>query len=98
MNLNFRHSIRFKIASIVFLTTLVTILISWYISNYFIQQFYVSHTQNMLVTTYNSCKAFFADEDNLNRLKNGELSSLYEEFDNPAGAKVYVINPRFFNI
>ncbi len=98
MNFNFRHSIRFKIASIVFLTTLVTIFISWYISNYFIQQFYISHTQNMLVTTYKSCNEFFNDEDNLSKLKNGELSSLYEEFDNPAGAKIYVINPRFFTV
>jgi len=76
MNYRFRHSIRFKIAIIVFLTTFVTIFISWSLSNHFIEQFFISHTKNTLIQTYNSCNEFFSDEDNTKKLKNGEMESL----------------------
>ncbi len=98
MNYRFRHSIRFKIAIIVFLTTLVTILISWSISNHFIEQFFITHTKNTLIQTYNSCNEFFAVESNNKKLKNEEIRSLYGYIDNPSGSTIFIINPKNYNI
>ena len=58
------NSIRLKITVIVFFSTLFTMLISWTISYYFIDKFYVSHTKNSLVSTYAACNEFFNDLDN----------------------------------
>ena len=71
MDTKFRHSIRFKIAVIVFVTTLFTIFISWYLSNHFIEQFYVTHSKNMLVQTYESCDNFFSQKENSKNLGHG---------------------------
>ena len=98
MNYRFRHSIRFKIAIIVFLTTLVTILISWSISNHFIEQFFITHTKNTLIQTYNSCNEFFTDEGNTKKLKNEEIESLYGYIDNPSGSTIFIVNPKNFNV
>ncbi|SEQ55676.1 Signal transduction histidine kinase [Lachnospiraceae bacterium NE2001] len=98
MNYRFRHSIRFKIATIVFLTTLVTILISWSISNHFIEQFFITHTNNMLIQTYNSANEFFNDEVNTKQLKNDEIESLYGYIDNPSSSAIFVINPKNYRI
>ena len=98
MNYRFRHSIRFKIATIVFLTTLVTILISWSISNHFIEQFFITHTNNMLIQTYNSCNEFFMDEENTKKLKKEEIESLYGYIDNPSNAAIFVVNPKNYHI
>lgn len=98
MNYRFRHSIRFKIATIVFLATLVTILISWSISNHFIEQFFITHTNNMLIQTYNSCNEFFMDEDNTKKLKKEEIESLYGYIDNPSNAAVFVVSPKNYHI
>ena len=55
--LRIKNSIRLKIAVIVFFSTLLTILISWSISNHFIAKYYVSHTKSLLVETYKSCNS-----------------------------------------
>ena len=74
--MRFRNSIRLKIAILVFFTTLITILISWSISNHFIEKFYVAHTMNALVKTYRSCNEFFSDEKNIEELENEKIVSL----------------------
>ena len=74
--MRFKHSIRFKIAILVFFTTLITILISWSISNHFIEKFYVAHTMNALRNTYESCNEFFGDEKNIKALDDEEIVSM----------------------
>ena len=98
MEFSFRHSIRFKIAIIVFVSTLVTILISWSISNHFIEQFYVTHTRNSLVTTFNSCNEFFDDSKNIISMDNDEIVGLHGYIQNPANASVFIINPKNFKV
>lgn len=98
MTTRFGRSIRFKITIIVFLTTLFTITISWSLSYVFIEQFYVTHTKNMLIQTYNSCNEFFSDEDNIAALNNGEIVSLYGYINNPSNATVFVIEPKRFKV
>ena len=98
MKIEFKHSIRFKIAIIVFLTTLLTILISWALSNHFIERFYVSHTKNMLVETYKSCNEFFQDEENILKLENEEIVSLDGYIENQTSASIYVISPDNFRV
>ena len=98
MKIEFKHSIRFKIAIIVFLTTLLTILISWALSNHFIERFYVSHTKNMLVETYKSCNEFFKNSDNILKLENEEIVSLDGYIANQTSASIYVISPDNFRV
>ena len=98
MRIRFKHSIRFKIAIIVFVTTLLTILISWALSNHFIERFYVSHTKNMLVETYKSCNTFFQNTDNILKLENDEIVSLDGYIENQTGASIYAISPDNFRV
>ena len=84
MNSRFRQSIRFKIAIMVFIVTLITIVISWTLSNRFIDQFYITHTKNMLVQTYNSCNNFINDDESILLIKNNEIESLYGYIENPS--------------
>ena len=98
MEIRFKHSIRFKIAIIVFVTTLLTILISWALSNHFIERFYVSHTKNMLVETYKSCNEFFTNKDNILALENEEIVSLDGYVDNQTSASIYAISPDNFRV
>ena len=93
-----RNSIRLKIATIVFLTTLFTILVAWSISSQFIEKFFVTHTNNSLLTTYRSCNEFFCDTDNLRAIKRQEIITLYGYIDNPLSASIYVIDPRSFDV
>ena len=74
--MRFKNSIRFKIAILVFVTTFITILISWTISNHFIERFYVAHTMNALSATYRSCNEFFNDEENVKALEKERIVSL----------------------
>ncbi len=92
------NSIRLKITVIVFFSTLLTIIISWSISNHFIEQFYISHTKNSLVHTYESCNEFFSDPDNIRAIEREEIVSLYGYVDNPASASIYVIDPKDFRV
>ena len=94
----FRYTFRFKIALIVFLSTIVTILLSWVISEKFIERWYVAHTKASLVETYNSCNEFFQSDDNIRRLNNETISSLYGYVENNSGATIFVINPFEFNV
>ncbi len=94
MDFSFRHSIRFKIAIIVFLSTVVTIFISWSVSNHFIEQFYISHTRNSLITTFRSCNEFFEDEKNAISMNNDEIIGLQGYIQNPANASVFIVNPK----
>ena len=98
MNSRFRQSIRFKIAIVVFIVTLITIVISWTLSNRFIDQFYITHTKNMLVQTYNSCNNFINDDESILLIKNNEIESLYGYIENPSGASVFIIDPKDFDI
>ena len=91
-------SLRLKITVIVFFSTLLTIIISWSISNHFIEQFYISHTKNSLVHTYDSCNEFFSDASNIRAIEREEIVSLYGYVDNPANAAIYVIDPKNFNV
>ena len=92
------HSIRLKIAIIVFLSTVLTIVISWSISTHFIEQFYVTHTTNSLIKTYKSCNEFFMIEGNVRALEEEEIISLYGYVDNPVSASIYVIDPEDFRV
>ena len=96
--MRFKHSIRFKIAILVFFTTLITILISWSISNHFIEKFYVAHTMNALRNTYESCNEFFGDEKNIKALDDEEIVSLYGYVENQSSAAIYIINPEKFKV
>ena len=96
--LRISNSIRLKISVIVFFSTLITILISWSISSHFIEQFYVTHTKNSLVSTYESCNEFFNDVENLRALKRDKIVSLYGYIENPASASIYVIDPTNFKV
>ena len=96
--LRIKNSIRLKIAVIVFFSTLLTILISWSISNHFIAKYYVSHTKSLLVETYKSCNDFFSDVDRLEAINNDEIVSLYGYVENQTGASIYVIDPRDFKV
>ncbi|MBR6404241.1 MAG: HAMP domain-containing protein [Eubacterium sp.] len=80
------------------MTTLITILISWSISNHFIEKFYVAHTMNALRSTYESCNEFFGDKENIKALDKEEIVSLYGYVENQAGAAIYVINPDEFTV
>ena len=91
--MRFRNSIRLEIAILVFFTTLITILISWSISNHFIEKFYVAHTMNALVKTYRSCNEFFSDEKNIEELENEKIVSLNGYVVNSENAAIFVINP-----
>ncbi len=98
MDTKFRHSIRFKIAIIVFVTTLITIFISWYLSNHFIEQFYVTHTKNMLVQTFNSCNEFFEDKENTELLKDGDIDGLYGNVDNPLSCSIFILDKKNYKV
>lgn len=95
---HFRYTFRFKIALIVFVSTIVTILLAWVISERFIERWYVAHTKASLVETYNSCNEFFQSEENIRRLNNGTISSLYGYVENEASASIFVINPFEFGV
>ena len=98
MGFKIKHSIRFKIAILVFSTTLCTILISWAVSNHFIERFYVSHTKSELIATYKSCNEFFSKEENILALENEEIVSLYGYVENQTSASIYVISPDNFRV
>ena len=92
------NSIRLKITVIVFFSTLFTMLISWTISYYFIDKFYVSHTKNSLISTYTSCNDFFNDKENVKAVQRGKIESIYGYVENPTGATIYIIDPKYFKI
>lgn len=96
--MRFKNSIRFKIAILVFFTTLITILISWTISNHFIERFYVAHTMNALSATYRSCNEFFNDEANVKALEKERIVSLDGYVVNSENAAIFVINPKKFDL
>ncbi|MBO4864071.1 MAG: HAMP domain-containing protein [Eubacterium sp.] len=96
--LRISHSIRLKISVIVLFSTFLTILISWSVSSHFIEQFYVTHTKNSLVSTYESCNEFFNDVENVRNLKRDKIVSLYGYIENPASASIYVIDPQNFKV
>ena len=98
MDFNFRHSIRFKIAIIVFLSTLVTVFVSWTISNHFIEQFYVSHTRTSLIATYNSCNELFEEYANDNNEDSEDLATVHGYVRNPANASIFLINPKTYKV
>ena len=94
----FRYTFRFKIALIVFISTIVTILLAWVISEKFIERWYVAHTKASLIETYNSCNDFFESDENIRRLNNETISSLYGYVENNSGATIFVINPYEFRV
>ncbi|MCR5214515.1 MAG: HAMP domain-containing histidine kinase [Eubacterium sp.] len=98
MDFSFSHSIRFKIAIIVFLSTIITIFISWSVSNHFIERFFVTHTRNSLITTFRSCNDFFDDDKNIISMDNDEIVGLQGYIQNPANASVFIVNPKNFTV
>ena len=92
------NSIRLKITVIVFFSTLFTMLISWTISYYFIDKFYVSHTKNSLVSTYAACNEFFNDLDNIKGIQRGKIITLYGYIEYPASVSIYVVDPKHFDV
>ena len=96
--LRISNSIRLKITVIVFFSTFLTILISWSISNHFIEKFYVTHTKNSLIRTYESCNEFFSDAKNVRAIEKEEIVSLYGYVDNPVSSSIYVIDPKNFKV
>lgn len=92
------NSIRLKITVIVFFSTLLTMLVSWSVSNHFIEQFYMSHTRNSLIDTYKSCNEFFSEVENVKALKRDKIVSLYGYIENATSASIYVIDPDDFKV
>ena len=88
----FQPKLRFKITIIVLIASLLTVFGAYAVSSHFIEDFYVRNAMNNLIQTYKSCNEFITDENNLNKLRNGEIRSLYGYVDNPSSCTVFIID------
>ena len=88
----FRPKLRFKITITVLIASLLTVFGAYAVSRHFIEDFYVRNAMNNLIKTYRSCNEFVSDEENLEKLRSGEIRSLYGYIDNPSSCTVFIID------
>lgn len=89
-----KHSIRIKITLMMVIFCIVTVVSSWAICNYFIEDFFVHNVMKNLVKTYDSCNRLFNGENK----SESEIGELYGYIDNPAGATVFIVDQESFNV
>ncbi len=89
-------SIRIKITFMVVIFSIVTVVSSWAICNYFIEDFFVHNVKKNLVLTYESCNKLFLERED--EIEDEEFGDLFGYIDNPSGATVFIIDQESFQI
>ena len=91
-----KHSIRTKIAIIVFVSTAFTIVFAWLIVNKYVARYYINKTKTEMVSTYQSCNVYFNNKKNVFHVVHDDDVTLYNEIQNLNNAAIYVAYPRSY--
>ncbi len=91
----FQLKLRFKITLIVLAASLFTVFGAYAVSRHFIENFYIQNAKNNLIKTYDSCNQFFTSDDNLTKLRNGKIQSLYGYISNPSSCTIFIMDPMY---